>query len=82
MARMTIRTTNSTFESVSDDGDFASIDDAYRSAVLAGLQIASDEVAEGAAVAIVEVAVDVGNHRYAARGAVSVSTSRIKATAE
>ena len=76
MAEMTVRTTNSTFQSIST-GDYDQVDDAYRAGVKAALEIASSEVENGAETVIVEVAVDVVGQRYAARGAVSVATARM-----
>jgi hypothetical protein len=77
MAKMIVRVTNSTFESVSMHLDFATVDDAYTAAIKAGLEIAATEVANGANSSIVELAVDLEGQPYAARGALAVSTARI-----
>ncbi|MGJ3628476.1 hypothetical protein AB5I41_18885 [Sphingomonas sp. MMS24-JH45] len=71
---MTLRVTNATFSTA--QGDFATVDEAYL-AIAAGLEIAVDKIRAGERSAIVEVAVDVVGRRYAARGAVAVSTSRM-----
>jgi len=76
MAHMTIRATNRTFESVST-GEYAQVEEAYRVGLKAALGIAASEIEEGADSAIIEVAVDLAGTRYAARGALSVSTARI-----
>jgi hypothetical protein len=81
MAEMTVRTTNSTFQSISTS-DYDQVDDAYRAGVKAALEIASSEVENGAETAIVEVAVDVVGQRYAARGAVTVATARMLAPSD
>ena len=76
MPTMTIRVTNATFESAAP-GDFDTLDEAYRAAVVAGLRIAADEVAAGAASSVVEVAVDLVGQEDAVRGAVAASTARL-----
>ncbi|RZI61369.1 MAG: hypothetical protein EOP94_00715 [Zymomonas sp.] len=73
---MTTRATNRTFESVSA-GDYDHVDDAYRAGLKAALEIAGSEIEAGAESVIIEVAVDAAGRRYAARGALSISTARI-----
>lgn len=77
MTAMVIRNTNASFESINTDGDFGTVDEAYRAGLASALAIAVEEVNGGADSAIVEVSVDVPGERYAARGAVAISTSRI-----
>lgn len=72
---MTIRVVNSTFESASA-GEFDTVDDAYRAAVISGLEIAASEVRTGLNSAVVEVAVDLVGQKGAARGAVAILTGR------
>lgn len=79
MPTMTIRTTNSTFSSVST-GDFETVEDAYRAGVVAGVDIAAGEVAAGALSSLVQVEVDLVGQRGVARGAVAVSTARLLST--
>lgn len=76
MTAMTLCVTNATFESKSEGGDFGSLEDAFRSVLLAGLDIAGGEVANGANSSIVAVAVKGEDGRCLARGAVSVATQR------
>ena len=78
MPTMTIRVTNSTFESVAP-GEFDELHDAYRAAVAAGLKIAADEVTAGATSSVVQIAVDLVGQRAAMLGAVAVSTARLLA---
>lgn len=73
---MTIRVTNATFES-SSAGEFATMEDAYRTAIASGLDIATGEVSAGADVAIVQIAVDLVGRADAIRGSVAVSTARL-----
>ena len=75
MAKMTIRVTNASFESISSDDDFDTVEDAYQAALKAGVQIAAEEVVKGAPSVIVEIAVDVVGQRNAARGAVSMAAA-------
>lgn len=75
MPAMIIRVVNATFQS-SHAGEFDTIDEAYRAAVLAGVEIAAAEVRSGLGSAIVEVAVDLVGRRGAARGAVSIASGR------
>jgi hypothetical protein len=74
MTHMTIRATNRTFESISN-GDYDHVEDAYRAGLKGALEIASSEIEAGAESVIIEVAVDVGGKRYAARGALAISTA-------
>lgn len=76
MTTMTIRVTNATFES-SSTGEFETIDDAYRAAVAAGIEIASGEVLAGSESSIVQIDVASAGQGEAARGAVAVSTARL-----
>ena len=75
MPAMTIRVVNATFQSTST-GEFDTLDDAYRAAVMSGLEIAADEVRAGLNNAVVEVSVDLVGQRGVARGALSISTGR------
>lgn len=81
MTQMTIRATNSIFESVST-GDYEHVDHAYRAGLKAALEIARSEIEDGANSVIIEVAVDLEGRRYAARGALSVSTAPMVVPAE
>ena len=74
MPIFTIRVTNASFESFSS-GEYATVEDAYRAAVVDGIKIASDEVQSGADSSVVEISVDLVGHRGARRGAVAVSTA-------
>ena len=81
MAQMTIRATNRTFESVST-GDYEHVDHAYRAGLKAALEIARSEIEGGANSVIIEVAVDLEDRRYAARGALAISTAPMFVPAE
>ncbi|RYF11037.1 MAG: hypothetical protein EOO77_20270 [Oxalobacteraceae bacterium] len=81
MAQMTIRATNSTFESVST-GEYEHVDYAYRAGLKAALEIARSEIEGGANSVIIEVAVDLEDRRYAARGALAISTAPMFAPVE
>lgn len=81
MTKMTIRATNSKFESVST-ADYEHVDDAYRAGLKAALEIARSEIEGGANSVIVEVAVDLEDRRYAARGALAISTAPMFVPAE
>ena len=74
MPIFTMRITNATFESFSS-GEFVTIEDAYRAAVVAGAKIASDELQSGVDSSIVQVSVNLVGHREVMRGAVSLSTA-------
>jgi hypothetical protein len=76
MPDMTIRITNSTFESVAT-GDHATLEAAYQAAILAGLRIGTEEVVAGVSSVIVQVAVDQAEQRDAARGGIAISTARL-----
>jgi uncharacterized protein (UPF0264 family) len=77
MTSMTLRVVNATFESISA-GEFETVDDAFRAATAAGLEIAAGEVRNGTHSVIVEVAVDLVGQRGAVRGAVAISTARFR----
>ncbi|RYD24204.1 MAG: hypothetical protein EOP89_11520 [Lysobacteraceae bacterium] len=69
--------TNSAFVSSNNQQEFNSVEDAYKAALQSGLEIACDEINRGATTAIVELAVDLVGQRYAARGALAISTARL-----
>ena len=77
MTIMTVRVINAEFES-HDEGEYASVEDAYQAALHAGVEIVTSEIMNGKPVAIVEVSVDVAGRTGVRRGAVSLATSLLK----
>ncbi|RZL84208.1 MAG: hypothetical protein EOP66_03070 [Sphingomonas sp.] len=63
-------------------GDYEHVDHAYRVGLKAALEIACSEIEGGASSVVIEVAVDLEGRRYAARGALAISTAPMFVAAE